>query len=375
MDPRAIRNRRDLAQHLQAQMVAARTPWGVEDGEVETEGRTKVKTYLLEAHTNIENPIETLEQIASKLGLRVQPTDDHDLYRLEEDGYDFWCDTSMGRFWRVHTVAEVGVSDTLRDRLVRSTPLFDNVWLPPRYLETLAERTKAHLQTFSLSHDRRVLHDEGAEVSDFDYVTLRLWASRAERTLAKLRDSKVFPRGVSIRNVQLRSGSWEPDEGFCVAEYFHHGKVTASGTSFDEHTRLLVDVLRDYRKLIEGIEERYAIGFATQNDGCTQLSGDPIEIQMQWSVDDLEFAVRRMFTSVEPFRLWALPEKIGKDRYRAYAVDLHVGNTLTFEVGRDRIVILLPRGTCGNTVIRFLSSLSYHVDSDYRSNVSEETLM
>lgn len=366
-----IHTRRDLAQHLQAQMIASRTPWGTDAEEVESSGRTQVKTYLLEAHHQDGRPVlDTLQSAAAALGSRLHATSDSDLFRIEDNGSDFWCDTSMGRFWKLHSVAQVKAGDELRDRLVRSTPLLDNVWLSPRYLEHLAERTGTQMQTFTLNHDRRDLHQPAAEGHDFESVTLRLWSSRAQETLLKLREASVFPRGLSIRSVKLRTGPTEQGE-FCVAEYFSNGKVTASGTSFDEHMRVVTTVLRDYRCLVEGFEQNHGIGYVDDGHGHVHLAGDPITVDLKWSVDDLEYAVGRMFASVEPFRLWALPERMSADHYRAHAVDLHVGNTLSFDITREHIVITLPRGTCGNTVVRFLASLSYHVDSDYSAHECE----
>ncbi len=174
----------------------------------------------------------------------------------------------------------------------------------------------------------------------------------------------MFPHGVSIRSVRLRSGGDEPDADFCVAEYFHNGKITVGGTSFDEHSRLVVAVLRDYRALVERIETRYALGADENEHGHPTVAGDPIVIDVDWTLPDLEFAVARMFASAEPFRLWGLPERIADSHYRARAVDLHVGGVLTFDITRKYVAIQLPRGVCGNTVVRFINHLRFHVNAD-----------
>ena len=368
MSATEINNRRDLARHLQAQMIAARLAPVTDDAEdIETSGRMLVKSYMVEAHPgaqSAESPAAILSDVAPKVGAAIAETGDPDLFRLVTSAGEFWCDTSLGRYWRVHTVARVKDADRFRDQFVASTPVLDNVWVPPTYLETLAARTNSHMQTFSLNHDRRLLHRAGIENRELDAVTLRLWASRSSEMLKKLRNAEIFPHGVSVRSVKLRSGSWEPDNHYCVAEYFHDGKVSVSGTSFDEHTRLLVQVLSDYRAMVERIEQRYGIGCVCDQHGTSYLTGDPVVIDMQWTLDDLDYLVARMFSSVEPFRLWGLPERIRIGHYRAQAVDLHVGSMLSFDITRDHIVIQLPRGTCGNTIVRFLGSLHYHVNSD-----------
>jgi hypothetical protein len=162
----------------------------------------------------------------------------------------------------------------------------------------------------------------------------------------------------------LHSGADVADGDFCVAEYFHHGKVTASGTSFDEHNRLLVHVLRDYADLVEGIEAKFGLAATVDQGGTPAVAGDPIIIDVDWTLPDLEYAVGRIFASADPFRLWGLPERVAEGHYRARAVDLHVGGVIVFDITRKYVAIQLPRSVCGNTVVRFLNNLRFHVNSD-----------
>ena len=94
------------------------------------------------------------------------------------------------------------------------------------------------------------------------------------------------------------------------------------------------------------------------------MTGDPIVIDMDWTMPSIEHVVGRIFSAAEPFRLWGVPERVTDKHYRARAVDLHVGSTLTFDITDKHIVIQLRGGTCGNTIVRFLGGLHYHVNSD-----------
>jgi hypothetical protein len=145
MDP-VVRNRRDLACHLQDQMVAARMAWptGADADDDEGRARTSVKTYLLEAHRHAAEKLSAavlLRQLALPLGVHVEDTDDEGLFHLRAGGHDFWCDTSLARYWRLHTMTRVEHADALHLQLVNVTSFLDNVWLPPSYLEMLADRT------------------------------------------------------------------------------------------------------------------------------------------------------------------------------------------------------------------------------------------
>jgi hypothetical protein len=361
-----IETRQDLARHLQAQMVASRGGWSAAFDDEERPDRTLVKTYLVEAHCGHtdDQTLEAFRKLARCVGFDVAPAKEPGLFHLASPDVDAWCDTSLGRFWRMHTTSPVKQADPFHDRLVSSAVWLDKVWIPPDYLESLATRVQARMLTFSLSHDRRPLHEGEDPVSETDFVTMRLWSSQAEQKVRKLRAADVFPHGVSVRSVRLLSGDDGPDGSYCVAEYFHHGKITAGGTSFDEHTRLLVGVLRDYRALVERFEERFGLAATTDDDGHPIIVGAPVVIRVEWTVPDLEFAVSRIFASSDPFRLWGMPERVSQRHYRVRAVDLNVGGVLSFDVTPNHVVIQLPRGVCGNTVVRFLNNLRFHVNSD-----------
>lgn len=356
-----IETRRDLAAHLQAQMLAS------SGGQVrdEVSERTHVKTYLLEAHPdqgNLDTP-GLLARVAGSLGIEFAATRDSSLWALRSKDADLWCDTSAGRFWRLHTTAPVESTDRLHEQLLRSSPWIDAVWMPPEYLESFPERVGARLITVSSRHDRRKLST--ALCGDSDYLSLRLWAAQAAQSFARLRAKQVFPESIAVHSVRIRSGAEERGGEYCVAEYFHHGKITVTGTSFAEHSRLVDQALADYRTEIERFERGFAIGPSDQAPHT--IEGRPIEIKLRWTVADVEYAVARMFSGAPPFRLWGMPERLAEGRFRVRAVDLHVGQVLTFDIGPNAIVIQLPKGVCGNTVVRFLASLRYHVNSSIQA--------
>jgi hypothetical protein len=358
-----IQTRLDLARHLQEQMMRSTRNWLAESEDQEEDARrTMLKSYLLEAHCPPEpdGVYERLSAASAAVGVRVERTQEPDLFRLVTQDAELWCDTSLGRYWRLHTTALVGDSDPLHARLVATTPWLDKVWLSPRYLETFPTHVGAEMLTFSLNHDRRPLYRKGQYFSESDFVSMRLWSASARKTLDKLRNAEVLPHGVSLRSVRLRSEV--SAEEHCVAEYFHNGKITASGTSFDEHNRLLLTALRDYASTIATLEEEYGIGRRGGPGG--HLGGKPIVLNVEWAVPDLEYAVGKMFGSGEPFRLWGLPTKVGPGRYRCRAADLHFGGVLAFDITKEHIVIQLPAAVCGNTIARFLSNLRFHVNSD-----------
>lgn len=207
---------------------------------------------------------------------------------------------------------------------------------------------------FSLRHDRRPLR-RAPDEAGIDSVTLRFWGPRARDTLDKLRASDVLPGATSVYSVRVRIGD---DERYCLAEVFHNGKVTAIGTSFAEHERILRFLLDDHGDRTIALEKARA-------------TPRRITVFVRWTIDDLGYAVGRMFSGQEPFRLWGLPEQSSPDSYRVRAVDLDIGRSAVFEVDRQGVSVELGPRTPASVAVRFVSALQYHVNAETRSDAIE----
>jgi len=92
------------------------------------------------------------------------------------------------------------------------------------------------------------------------------------------------------------------------------------------------------------------------------MSGSPIVIRFSRVIEDLEPFVDNLFSSREPFRLWGVPRMQGES-VELEAVDLHVGQTLRIDVGKQWLRIYLTKGNCGNSVARLASNLQHRFDA------------
>lgn len=350
-----IRSRRDLALLLEKQMTAASTRAGAPSIEEDIEQRTALKTYLLEAHGRMRSdPLAALRDYGASLGITVEATPEPDLFALTQGELQLWIDTGDRRVCRLYSVGPAKDTDRVHLMLVSGSGLLECVWLPPRSLEQLARGAEAKMVLFSLRHDRRALRRTPDE-HGIDSVTLRFWGPRARQTLDKLRHSDVLPGATSVFSVRVRLGD---DERYCLAEVFHSGKVTAVGTSFAEHEKVLKALVDEHVERTTALEQ-------------AQRTPRRIEVPVQWTVDDLGFAVGRMFSGAEPFRMWGVPEAQGDDSWRVRACDLDVGRTASFIVHRRGVSLELNARTPASTTVRFLSALQYHVNADLRADVLE----
>lgn len=348
----AIRTRADLALLLERHMAQSSARSGQTQQDEEIEGRTALKTYLLEAHGRMRSePRATLGEVAGALGLQVRPSAEPELLELRLGETVLWLDSTQPRFPRLYTVSPAKDTDRVAFSLVAATGMMEPIWLPPRTLESLARVTSTTMVLFSLRHDRRPLR-RTPDKDGIDSVTLRLWGPRARETLDKLRKSEVLPSATSVYSVRLRGGD---DERHCLAEIFHNGKITAVGNSFQEHERMLRCILDTHITSAEQLEQI--------------RSSRRLFIPVSWTIDDLGFAMGKIFGGAEPFRLWGLPELLPPDAFRVRAVDLDVGRSATFTLSNKGISIELGPNTPASVLVRFVSNLQYHVNADLDADV------
>ncbi|MFO0646920.1 MAG: hypothetical protein U0326_11835 [Polyangiales bacterium] len=348
-----IRSRRDLSLLLERQMTAASTRSGAPASiDEDIEGRTALKIYLLEAHGRMRSdPLGALQEIAGAHGITVTATDDPGLYTLQLGELQLWLDASGERVHRLYSAGAAKDVDRIHEALVSGTGQIECVWLPPSTLEKLAHHEAAKMVLFSLRHDRRPLRRTPDEFG-IDSVTLRFWGPRAKETLEKLRHSEVLPGATSVYSVRMRVGD---DERYCLAEVFHSGKITAIGTSFQELERIVSFLLDDHEDRTVALEK-------------ARKTPRRLTVPVRWTVDDLGYAVGRMFGGGEPFRLWGCAEQTGPENFRVRAVDLDVGRTAVFEIDRQGASLELGPRTPASVAVRFVSALQYHVSADTQSD-------
>ncbi len=346
---------------LERQMTAASAPVGSAPApDDDIEGRAALKTYLLESHGRMRtDPYAALTELCAQFGMTVTHTDDPGLLELLLGDLALWMDVTQARVLRLYTVGAARETDRVHEMLVSGTGLLECVWLPPRALEALARAPGVRMVLFSLRHDRRPMR-RAPDENGIDSVTLRFCGPRAKETMDKLRHSSVLPSATSVYSVRVRAGD---DERYCLAEVFHTGKITAVGTSFADHDRILRGILDEH----------------TDRTMVLEPSGRGprrITVPVPWTVDDRGYAVGRMFSGAEPFRLWGLPELASGEVYRTRAVDLDVGRTATFEVTPAGVAIELDAQAPASVAVRFISGLQYHINADIETEaLSPEPLL
>jgi hypothetical protein len=332
---------------------------------VPLDGSVPAKTFVIEVHT--DDPAAYLAELAANA---VEQTDDAYLWRLSvPSAGEFLVDGLDQRFWSFHTVMpSAQAASWLRDR-VESRRDTDWMWLPSGHLR--------HVAPGAFSHRVRTEFDSGRLASSEDAaqdLRVQLTGSHADRLLDQIAAMPQYRHAVSFHSIEVIMD--DPHLGALREAVKRSGLFAAHGEDFVHHAQFVRTVVGRYARFIDAIEA-LALSFSPRPDSASaaqtlafeaddpagaSFSGAPIGIRFSRQIIDLPGFCDELFSARAPLRLWGQPEITG-DTAVVDAVDLHVGQRLGMEIGRDWMRIYLREGSCGNTVARLVSNLQARFDS------------
>jgi hypothetical protein len=320
--------------------------------QVPLDGGTPAKTFVLEVHT--ESADDYLQEIA--VDCLVEPTEDAYLSRVQTPAGDFWVDRLISRFWTFHTVMPSAPAADWLKNLVESRRDTDWMWLPSAHLRNVAPSARPRKVRTEFTGTRLVSADDAAQD-----LKVQLTGSHAERLLDEIADLPQYRSAVSFNTIEV--DLYDSELGALSENVRRWGAFAARGDDFTRHAQFVRTVVGRYADLIESVEA-LAIDFRPiqntarpitddESSGAT-YTGSPIGIQFSRQIPDLPAFCDELFSSRAPFRLWGRTN-IVDDSALVDVVDLHVGQRLTMEVGRDWMRVYMRAGSCGNTVARLVS--------------------
>ncbi len=313
-----------------------------------TMSRNHWKTFVLEAHAP-DVGVDLLTD-AFKTS-RVEPTEDVYLHRLVGD-VSFVVDHIDRRFWNFHTTGPTRDAVRFLRRVVGSRRDLDWMWLPTDHLRGLWGDAKPSWVVTNFSSGR--LMPSTGEVDD---LSLRVRGSAADQVLELI--GERYQRAVA--HSQVAVDLFDEHFGSMTEFVSREGRFMAAGGDFGFHQAVVRRVVDRYRRLVEGAERR-ALRWEELPEGGARPFGSPITLRFSRPIPDLDYFLDQLFSAREPFRLWGLPRRVGENLAEVEAVDLHVGQSLRFDVAAEWMRVYLFEGGCGNTVARLASNLQHHFD-------------
>jgi hypothetical protein len=339
-----------------------------EKSNAETEA---VKTYVLEwtEYSTSERELRpALRAVFSK-----PPTESFKSLRVDFSGNDpllqvtaryrgkrlsAYVDYRDRRFLRLHSTTQSDLLDDLVQGWTAKTPELDHAWFDDGFLQRCS--TLGDFRGIGVEFNNAPLTEGDSDASDEERSeSIRLRQSgRAQAMLDLLQTSSSFSEQSSLSMVRVKYPRSSADR-LVTTEVRFDGRISGRGNSFVRHSEISEKIIDWYRARVLEVERRYSMSAASLSSGY-RVGGGPFRIHLAPVLEDLAVFCHRLFAAINPFRLAGVPRRVGPEHFVVNAVDLHTVQTLRFELKRDSIWVFLPAGTCGNTLLRFVTNLQRH---------------
>jgi hypothetical protein len=353
-----------------------------------------IKSYVLE--TAPPNGAEQPD-IATTLrttGWQVTPIDG-EFYRVDSvEGKPLgYLEPLSSRYLILHSIEEARWADKTVKGDVRETASLDSMWLagglfsnlwqililpqlPDRYVklkfEYLARFQDGTEEAEEVDGD---LEDDwaGEEIEERRASSLMI-AERMDQVAQFLPGLQDLHRPFkAIKMLRIPSTT-----GRGGHEFWAWGKITHRAPDFRDGRSQILSVTRLYEQVTEAIEhtiwlqaEETKLGDSTD----TRLTGAPVTLEFDPPLDVPTFQnfVTTTFERGQgPLRLWGNPIHLGEKKVHVYGIDLHLWQRIYLDLTPKRFVVVLPRGTCGNTVHRLVTNTQRYLDPGVRTFIGDK---
>jgi hypothetical protein len=361
-------------------------------------GRTRIplaKTFLLEHVSCRTGRVPKPPQVIfESLGTTVTPIDDTfmeirdrvkgEAGTPEEVKVVGYVEQYDERFFAYYTPEKSQDARSRVRRWIIRCPDLDATWFSGALLQILWDRdvsnrgddrfgklTFRHESVYDLPEDatEQSEQDEEEEASEEE--------ERPERESRKAR----FEMGDRIGRIKASLGKLQSDYnplnalfalrfpsrlGHGSHDLYQFGQVTNRTNSFEDHRNLVRYLYRRYKALLDWTETaawHRMEAISTVSSMQVGVKGVPLTIRFEEPLAPAAFNrwVAMAFQRRNQFRLWGDPIRLGPTKVHAYGADRHLWQPINIEMTNERLVAILPHGTCGNTFHRLVTNVQRFV--------------
>jgi hypothetical protein len=342
-----------------------------------------IKSYLIETNpgsSSVLDPIRRLGWVASQI--------EEDLFAVQNlEGEAGYLEIISDRFLLLHTTAETRSFDKAIRQIVLRSPRLDSAWFPREFFDFIWEsvvlpQMPNRFVTFKFEYQSRYerIQGEEEESEDEDEIVEKRSSSMSMtnrtraigKVLPQLRE--VYPDFNAVKMFRIPAQTIRG--GY---EYWFWGKVTYRAQSFREGRAQLLEIARWYQRVTQEIEAN--IWFHTERvkvkDGVEfmNLKGAPVFIIFDEPLEMTTFHnfVKSVFgSSRNPFRLCGNPIELGERKVHVYGLDLHLWQRIYLELTPRQFMIIMPQGSCGNTIHRLACNVQRYLSPDAKVYIADQ---
>lgn len=331
----------------------------IEEDEDGRPGRkTELKTYIIEANGTLPDTIQTDRVLA---GIQNTGIDTVKILSIKNKKYssNFYLDKADPRFWLLHTRGLADEADNLVESLVSMHAYqLDSAWFSSGMLKEISKKIGNKFDGAGVDYETIFESEEDTDVpmEELKVSVFGFRAIDALRTMAQNESVKNFFAYKKVRIIRGDRTSFSKDD------LVFNGRFSVkAGHSIDDHIALVENSKSLYKEQMQLIEG-YSLGTKHNMDG-NLIEGKPFVFRFERGITDWTKFLEVFLNSATPFRLWGLENKIHNNYFQVLAVDLHTGHPLDLEISNQMMRVYLPKGSCGNAVLRLFVNLQHYLDS------------
>ena len=352
-----------------------------------------IKSYLMETLPTNGDAVMDVPVILRGTGWQVTPIDGAALYRVRDnEGEIGFLEPLSSRHLALHSTKDARRADKALRNTVFATAQLDFAWLAGSTFQTIWERLVLpqmpdRFVTFKFEHLARFedapWDGQDGEL-DEDWSADELIERRASTLAITERSNQIarflpqlqtyHPPFKAIK--MLRIPAAEARGGY---DFWSWGKVTYRAPSFRDGRSQILSITRLYEQTTRAIEQRLWLQAekTTLRDGgeSVTLTGAPVTLTFDppLPLSTFQNFITTTFERGQgPLRLWGNPIPLGERKVHVYGIDLHLWKRIYLEITPRRMIVVLPRGTCGNTVHRLVTNVQRYLDPTVKVFIADE---
>lgn len=341
-----------------------------------------IKSYLLETLPTDGDTAMDISAILHGTGWHITPVDGTTLYQVRDNDGDLgFLEPFLSRYLILHSIKKTDRADKALRRAVLATAQLDFAWLAGNTFQTIWQhlvlpQMPSRFVTFRFEHLARfedASWDRQNEGLDEDWSTDEVIDRRASTLAITERSDQIaqflpqlqahHPPFKAIK--MLRIPAAEARGGY---DFWSWGKVTYRAPSFRDGRSQTLSLTRLYEQTTQVIEQRLWLqaektSLPDKGEYVT-LTGAPVTLTFDppLSLSTFQNFVSTTFDRGQgPLRLWGTPIHLGERKVHIYGIDLHLWKRIYLEITPRRMIVILPRGTCGNTVHRLVTNVQRYL--------------
>ncbi len=353
-----------------------------------------IKSYVLETAPPDGSGQIDIAATLSPTGWQITPIDAAMLYRVDNRGGKHlgYLEPLSHRYLILHSIEEARWIDQTVKGHVKETASLDSMWLaggfffnlwqililpqlPERYVKLKFEHM-ARFEGSAGEAEEETDEDEeleegwmGEEVEERRASSLMIAerVDRIARFLPQFQD--LHPPFKAIKMLRIPSTT----TGRGGYEFWTWGKITYRAHDFRDGRSQIISITRLYEQVTEAIERTIWLQMGEtklQESSDTTLKGAPVTLEFDPPLDlptFQNFVTTTFARGQGPLRLWGNPIYLSDKKAHIYGVDLHLWQRIYLDLTPRRFVVILPRGTCGNTVHRLVTNIQRYLDPGVRT--------